>query len=219
MCGGGGNDAAAQQSAQQMQFMQDQQAKADAKEAQRQADIAAGTTKINEAYAGYTPQYFDEIARDYTTNYAKPQIDIQQGRDLRQAKFGLARNGISNSSAAATEFGDINTIYGQAATDAANRGLQLAQDRQSQVNSSRSAALSQLQAADQPYSTVANAVQGATAYRVSPAAVAITDLLTNAAGAVNRSYINNAYTGNGGGGFFGGSKSTAGGSGTAKVIG
>jgi hypothetical protein len=89
------------------------------------------------------------------------------------------------------------------------------------VNSSRNAALQQLQAADQPGSTIANAVQSATAYKISPAAVAISDLLTNAAGAVNRSYMNNVYSGGNSGVFYRPSQSyqaTAGGAGTTKVI-
>lgn len=221
MCGGGGgSDAAAQASQQQMEFLTSQQAKADAKEAQRQADITSGTNKINEAYSGFTPDYYAKIASDYFGGYAKPQIDVAQQRDLRQSKFGFARNGTSNSSAAAREIGDIQSIYGQAATDAANRGQQMSQDRQTQVANSRTNALQQLQSSEQPLSTAANAVQTSQAYTVSPAAMAITDLITNAANAVNRSYMTSGYTGggSGGGGFFGNSKSTAGGAGTTKTV-
>lgn len=201
-----------------MQFLRDQQEKADAKELQRQQDIASGTQSIDAAYSGYNQNYYDGIAQDYTQNYANPQIKLQQGKDLQQAKFGLARNGISNSSAAAKEIGDINTIYGQAATDAANRGQQIAQDRQGQVNSARNTALQQLQQAEQPGTTLANAVRGADAYKISPAAVAVTDLLTNAANSVNRAYMTNAYFGNGQTSFFGGQKQSTGGQGTAKVV-
>lgn len=220
MCGGGGgSDAAAEASQQQMQFLMDQQKKADDKEAKRQSDITAGTQSINDAYAGYTPEYYAKIANDYFSGYAKPQIDVAQKRDQQQAKFGLARSGISNSSAAAKELGDIQSIYGQAATDAANRGQQMSQERQTQVNSSRTAALQQLQASEQPYATAANAVQNSAAYTVSPAAVAVGDLITNASNAVNRSYMNGGFSGSGSSSFFGGSKSSAGGAGTTKVQG
>lgn len=219
MCGGGGgSDAAAEASQQQMAFLQSQQAKADEKELQRQNEITSGTQKVNDAYAGYTPDYYAKIASDYFNGYAKPQIDVAQQRDLRQSKFGFARNGTSNSSAAAHEIGDIQSIYGQAATDAANRGQQIAQDRQTQVANSRTNAIQQLQSSEQPLSTAANAVQNASAYTVSPAAVAISDLITNAANAVNRSYMTQGYTGNGASSFFGSSKSSAGGAGTTKTV-
>lgn len=222
MCGGGdgGAEATAQQSASQFQWQQEQAAIAAAKEAKRQADIKSGMGQIGDIYAGYDQGYYDNIANDYTNNYAKPQIALQQENDMRQAKFAQARSGLTVSSAAAKQFGDIALAYGQAATDAAARGQQIAQERRGQVEGSRRAAVAQLQSAEDPIGTMPSAQQAVTAYTASPAALAITDLLTSAANQASRAYANNIISGGSSGGsplsFF--RPNSAGGRGTAKVI-
>lgn len=221
----GGADAAAAQSQAQFAYQQQQVAEAAAKEARRQAAIKTGTKQVNDMYAGYDQSYYDGIANDYVQNYANPQIQVQQTHDMQQAKFAQARSGLSVSSAAAKQFGDIGRVYGQTATDAAARGQQMAQDRNTQVEGSRRAALQALQVANDPLSTVPNAQQAITGYSVSPAALAITDLLNSAAQQASRSYANNILSGNSGGGgnvyspFYGsGRGGSAGGKGTTRTI-
>jgi hypothetical protein len=223
MCGGGGGaEASARESERQFQYQQEQQKLAERRELQRQQKLKEGTNQINSLYDNYNQSYYDNIVKNYVTDYTNPQIAQQEQRDAMQARFGLARSGILQSSAAAKQMGDIAQVYGQTRLDAASRGQQMAEGRRADIENNRRAALTALQASESPEIAVANATRNQQAYTVSPAAVAITDLLGNAANMARRDYMAAQAGGNSGGvfsPFFGRTQGNqAGGKGTAKVV-
>jgi hypothetical protein len=223
MCGGGSAAAdSARESERQFNYQQQQQQLAEQRELERQRKIKEGTDQVNSMYDGYNQSYFDGISNNYVNDFANPQIAQQEQRDALAAKFGLARSGNLQSSAAAKQFADIAQIYGQTRVDAASRGQSMAEQRRADIENNRRSTLTALQASENPEVAVASATRAQEAYTVSPAAVAITDLLGNAANMARRDYMAAQAGGNSGGvfsPFFGRNQGqAAGGQGTAKVV-
>lgn len=224
MCGGGGGSAArdsARESERQFNYQVEQQRLAQQREAQRQQKLKEGMAQVNSMYDQYGMSYFDNIRNNYVTQYANPQIAQQEQRDAMKARFGLARSGILQSSAAAKELADISQVYGQTRLDAASRGQQMAENRRADIESNRRSALNALQASENPEIALGNMARPQDSFTVSPAAVAITDLLGNAANMARRDYMAAQAGGNSGGifsPFFGRNQgSQAGGQGTTRV--
>ncbi|CAB4163716.1 hypothetical protein UFOVP806_41 [uncultured Caudovirales phage] len=225
MCGGGSSKAAqnaAQESQRQFNFQQEQQRLAEQREAQRQQKLREGMSQVNAMYDKYGQSYFDNISNNYVTQFANPQIAQQEQRDATRAKFGLARGGILQSSAAAQELANLAQVYGQTRLDAASRGQQMAESRRADIENNRRSTLNALQASENPDIAIASATRAQDAFTVSPAAVAITDLLGNAANMAQRDYMAAQAGGNSGGvfsPFFGRNQgNVAGGQGTTKVL-
>lgn len=77
----------------------------------RQANLAAGQSAINNAFAGYGNKYFDGLKKNYTDFY-NPQLETQFGNAKESALFNEARAGIVNSSAAAKTNADLEQQHG-----------------------------------------------------------------------------------------------------------
>jgi hypothetical protein len=223
MCGGGSAAAdSARESERQFNYQKEQQRQAEQRELERQQKLKDGSAQVNSMYDGFDQSYFDNIRNNYVNDFANPQIAQQEQRDALAAKFGLARSGNLQSSAAAKQFADIAQIYGQTRVDAASRGQSLAEQRRADIENNRRSTLTALQASENPEIAVASAARAQEAYTVSPAAVAITDLLGGAANMARRDFMVAQSGGDSRGvfsPFFGRNQGqAAGGQGTARVV-
>lgn len=97
MCMGGGNNSATQQAEQQA--------------ATQQANIQNNTAAINSAFAGRQQQYTNYL-NALNTSY-QTQLQQQQAQASRQLKFSLARGGLTGSSVAADQGGELQREMGQ----------------------------------------------------------------------------------------------------------
>lgn len=87
-----------------------------------QANIAAGNTSIDSAFSKFDPSYYSGYQKAYT-DYYNPQVDTQYKDAEGTLESGLARDGLSKSSVAASQIG---TLFGDYADQKAAIGNQAA---------------------------------------------------------------------------------------------
>lgn len=120
--GGGGNEAAA----------------ARAEEAARQAEIRAGTQKIDETFGqNFNDQYFTGLRTNYE-NYARPQLEDQYGKARDQLAFALARSGTTDSSMAGYQAGELDKVNALRAREMADKALNFETTARNNVEQARS---------------------------------------------------------------------------------
>ena len=147
MCsGGGGGDGGAGQ------------ARAD--EAARQARIKEGSAKIDQSFSGFNDAFYNQRAKAYT-NYANPQLADQYARTQQNLTYNLARQGLSASSEAARNAGELQRQYNDSRAQIAAQGLDTANQARQQVEQNRSELLAQLNATSDPAAASASAVNRA----------------------------------------------------------
>jgi hypothetical protein len=126
-------DAQAAENQRQLEAQQAAQAKQQADvaaQAKRQTDydtgrnqaLAEGTAKIGDAFSKFSPEYFQNYAKDYLTQ-ASDQINRQETAAQRSLLFGLARQGLGQSQASVDQMGLLKEDTGRATADATQKGL------------------------------------------------------------------------------------------------
>src|SRR3546814_7739919 len=88
-------------------------------------------------------------------DYATPQLEDQFAKAKEQLIFALSRGGNLNSSVAGERLADLTKQYDRNRTALADRGLALANDARSKVESARSDLVAQLQGSAEPTSAEA----------------------------------------------------------------
>ena len=118
-------DQKAQQDLLQQQA-DDQSARQTAYDTGRADLLSQGTQQISDAFARFSPDYFNQYTQDYMTK-ATDDINYQKALAQKQLAFGLARSGLTGSSTAADQQGLLDEDTGRAtaaqtqnATDATN---------------------------------------------------------------------------------------------------
>src|SRR3546814_928278 len=144
--GGGGNSDAAEAA------RRDEEA--------RQARIRAGMGQIDQTFSQFNDDYFDTRSKAYL-DYATPQLEDQFAKAKEQLIFALSRGGNLNSSVAGERLADLTKQYDRNRTALADRGLALANDARSKVESARSDLVAQLQGSAEPTSGAAQAAERA----------------------------------------------------------
>jgi hypothetical protein len=127
MCGGGGDDDGAKEMRRQ--------------EAERQAQIAAGTKNVNEAFGSFTDDYYGGIEKAYLDYYA-PQLE-QQYKDARQQIILKSPGGTANSGFA-KRMAELEQMYQQELGAISGRALDTSRGRRAEVEQNRSNLLSQV---------------------------------------------------------------------------
>ncbi|CAB4135530.1 hypothetical protein UFOVP291_35 [uncultured Caudovirales phage] len=147
MCtGGGGGDGGA--------------AQARADEAARQARIKEGSANIDKNFGGFNEAFYNQRAKAYT-DYANPQLADQYAQTQRNLTYNLARQGLTASSEAARNAGELQRQYNDNRAQIAAQGLDAANQARGQVEQNRSELLAQLNATSDPAAAAASAVNRA----------------------------------------------------------
>ena len=145
MSGGGGDGGAAQ-------------ARAD--EAARQARIKKGTANIDKSFAGFDDGFYKNRAQAYT-NFANPQLADQYARTQQNLTYNLARQGLTASSEASRNAGELQRQYNDNRAMIASKGMDAANDARQQIEQNRSELISQLNATSDPSQAAAGALNRA----------------------------------------------------------
>jgi hypothetical protein len=130
MCFGSGDNGAAAAAQQQTQMLEAQQAKHD-------ADVAAGKTSIDNAFAQFDQPYFDKYGQSYKDVY-NPQLTDQYGiaKDKLYAK--LAGNDQLGGSTGNNTLAQLDKVYANGQTDIANKASDNENAFKASVDSSKS---------------------------------------------------------------------------------
>lgn len=145
MSGGGGDGGAAQ-------------ARAD--EAARQARIKQGVSNIDKNFAGFNDAFYGDRAKAYT-NFANPQLADQYNRTQQNLTYNLARQGLTASSEAARNAGELQRQYNDNRAQIAAKGMDAANEARQQVEQNRSELMSQLYATSDPTAAASGALNRA----------------------------------------------------------
>jgi hypothetical protein len=127
MCGGGGGDDGSKELRRQ--------------EAERQAQIAAGTKNVDNAFSTFNDDYYGQIEQSYNDYYA-PQLQ-QQYDDARKTIILKAPGGTANSGFA-KRMAELEQQYQQELGSIRGRALDASRSRRAEVEQNRSNLLSQV---------------------------------------------------------------------------
>lgn len=203
---------------QSQRFQEEQVKKVEQRELERQKNIQTGLASIDQQFSKFDPSFYGQIESAYS-DYTAPQLAQAEKATRDQVKFGLARSGLSQSSSAAKQYGDLSENFGQARVDAAARGLELVNQRKDQIEANRAAITNQLYASENPEIALQSS-QRAVAGLSSPSIMTpITDIIASASQFAKQDWMNNNYGYYNGRGVTGNYFNSGGGqSGSGKVV-
>lgn len=148
MCGGGGAASRAADNANQVAAKQAADAEAArqadaAREAAKQAQIQQGTSAVNTQFGStFNDGFFNNIAQKYNDTYT-PQLTDQFTSARKNLAFELANRGLTNSSAAADQYGKLQDTYNKTQQGIQDRGLQEANTQKANVASTQAGLINQ----------------------------------------------------------------------------
>jgi hypothetical protein len=155
-------------------------------EAERQAQIAAGTRSVNDAFGSFTDDYYGGIEKSYLDYYA-PQLD-QQYRDARKNIILNSPGGTANSGFAKRMAG-LEQQYQQELGVIRGRAVDTSRGRRAEVEQNRSNLLGQVNTGLKAASAASLASQQAK-YLSQPAAFSpLADIFAQAAGDIENAKI------------------------------
>lgn len=154
MCigGGGGGDAEAARAREESKRQ----------EAERQANIRAGQSAIDERFAQFNDPYYNTYRSAYTENYY-PQLEDQYTQARDRLTSALANRGQLEGSVAAERYGELDKRYNQERTAIAQRAEDEANALRGRVEQQRSDLYQYNQSAADPQGVSARAQSEATA--------------------------------------------------------
>jgi hypothetical protein len=153
-------------------------AEARAAEDRRQAQIAAGTTQVNDIFSKFDDNYYGGVQKA-SDDFYMPQVDDQYEEARRKMVLTLGGSGRLNGSSGARDLGTLDERYRTQRADLANRGISTANDYRTDVERNRSEVLNQLNASANPASAAATANARAQSLTAPPTFSAIGNLFTD----------------------------------------
>lgn len=159
---------------------------------QQQQAVQAATGQINNAFSGFTPNFYNQRAQTYE-NYAAPQLEQQYQTSEANMKDKLGNQGLLDSSAAQQESGALAENLATAENSIANTAIGQSQSLQQQVAQEQANLVGQANAASDPLSVAQNAIGAASSLQTPSAFAPIGNLFQNFANTYLGSQLANTY--------------------------
>ena len=115
----------------------------------QQALTNQSVAQINNAFAGFTPAFYNQRAQDYV-NYAMPQEQQQSLGNERAMTANLANRGMLNSFVQDQQKQALQQANTQATQSIGNQGIGLSQGLQQQVGNEQASLINQAQTSSSP---------------------------------------------------------------------
>jgi hypothetical protein len=163
--------------------------------AQQQAGVAQGTQAVNQAFSGFTPQFYQGRTQAYI-NAAEPQLQNQYQNTLQNLTYRLGNQGLTNSSAGNYLGNQLNQYTNQQQQNIGNQAYAATQGLEQQVANSQNQILGQLSASYNPTIASQQALNAAANFATPSPAPAIGNLFqdwTNIYGTQQQSSIAAQY--------------------------
>lgn len=109
--------------------------------------LAEGTQKINDAFARFSPDYFNNYSKDYMTK-ATDDINYQKGLANKALLFGLSRQGLQSSQAAVDQHGLLEEQAGRATAEQTQNATDATNTLKTNVANTKTGLLGQVQASE-----------------------------------------------------------------------
>jgi hypothetical protein len=124
----------------------DEAEKARQAEEERQAQIRAGTEKVNTTFdKSFTPAFFGKQSKAYS-DFATPQLNEQYKDAGSELTFDLARRGLTDSSIRADKSADLSELYTLNKQDITGKARAAATEARGGVEDARNDLITTLQA-------------------------------------------------------------------------
>lgn len=172
---------------------QDSSAALRQQEAERQARVAEGTQKIDNIFAGFNDDFYNQRQKAQM-DYYLPQVDDQYHQTYKDATARLANSGNLTSSAGADLLGKINKQYELAKQNALDNATQAASGLRSQTASDRANLISMLNGGSSIESVASSATAKQQAMAAQPAYSPLGDLFSGITAQIGNSILSNALS-------------------------
>ena len=176
-------------------------------EAERQARIAQGKTSIDNAFAGFNDDFYNQYQTDYL-GYYNPQLTDQYNDARKRLTLQLAKTGNLTSSAGATQMADLLKHYNTQQTAITNNALSAVQGLQGNIDARKSQLYADNSAAADPGNAASLAASAAQSLQpglpTSPLANTFADFFNNLGNATALYNNGRYYNGQGGTQIYGG---------------
>lgn len=169
MCDGGGDGGAAKEAKRQRE-------EAEKREADRLARIEAGKQTIQQTFAPFDDNFYQQRAQAYI-DYAKPQLEDQYKLAARDLTYALARQRLQRSSEGAERGAELDKRNKLALAQIAEQGRGYANQARQQIEAARGDLLSLNASSGDPSLVAANAVGRASSLSALPAFNSLGSLL------------------------------------------
>lgn len=210
---------AAQQAlqAQQQQQADEQAARQTAYDTGRSQLLQEGTQQISDAFSRFSPDYFDQYAKDYMSK-ATDDITYQKNLATKQMLFGLARQGIGTSQAGVNQRGLLEETAGRATADQTQNAQNAENALKANVAGARQNLLGQVTASESIGSPIAAGDMGGVNQALQTQRSAISGIAANSGDVVSSlqgvptvSSLGNIFAGllNSAGSYLGGANANA----------
>lgn len=147
-------------------------------EEERQARIAQGQVSIDKAFEGFGDKFIRGFQDDYV-NAQLPELDKQFGDAREQVLFGLARNGLLESSAGADKLADLQGQYATAGQAINSDAEAAARQLRSNIAERKSNLTSQNVATANPTAAASAAAASAQNFQAPPQPSPLVDVFTS----------------------------------------
>lgn len=144
------------------------------------ADAARGGQLFSDRQTtgGFNDAFYNGRRQAYL-DYANPQLEKQRGDAAKQLTFSLARSGLLNSSARATQEGSLADLYGQQSKAIGQQATQQETDSRNAVEGARSDLITMLNATGDADSAANSAIARSQALSATPAYSPLGDLFSS----------------------------------------
>jgi hypothetical protein len=153
-------------------------------EADRQARIREGTTRVNSIFDGqFNDGYFDQQRQRYI-DYAMPQVDDQRNKANKELVFAMDRAGQTEGSARADLSGELQKRYDLQNQKVRDDGLAYSTQARTQVEGARGDLIGMLNATGDAQGAANSAVSRAAVLSQPAAYSPVTNLFADFTGAL-----------------------------------
>ncbi|MDE2101771.1 MAG: hypothetical protein KGL39_31280 [Patescibacteria group bacterium] len=164
-------------------------------EKKRQAGITAGMREINQDFAGFTPDFYDKVAQNYTAATTPAMMQDYQATK-NNLTYALARNGILNSGAAVQRNKSLQGQLAQNETQISNNAQNQSNTLQANVNTQKGQLVGQLESSADPASIGEQATAATSQLRADSPIQPLGNLFSNWSQQYLAGGLNNAISGN-----------------------
>ena len=138
-----------------------------AEEAARQERIATGQASIDQSFAGFNDDFYNQYQQDYT-DYYNPQLDDQFADANKRLTLQLAQSGNLTGSVGARQLADLRKNYDDQKLAIAGNASNAVQGLRSDIDNNRSQLYANNRAAADPGSAASAATSAAQSLQPGP---------------------------------------------------
>lgn len=175
---GGGNDAAAQQLAASQAQSTALLKKLDDQQAEREKNITAGQSAIDDAFSQFNDNYYTNYQNAYL-NANNPDLDYQFSQANDKLKAALAARGVDNSSISGNAFADLSKTYNDKQSDIAGAAADATNSLKNKVSSAKSNLYAVNSEAADPSLAASQAAAQSTALTALPTSSSVGDVFSS----------------------------------------